>query len=261
MSNTDIVIHRLAELSPAEQDELLRRTEDDLAPFMQKVAPVIEGVRAQGDAALRRYAQQFDGADLKGKAILASKADIDRAFDMLAPEMIETLEYAADNIRRYHERQMPQAEWRMEIRPGVEVGERAFGIDSVALYSPRGKGSFPSVTLMTAIPAVVAGVRQPLIVTPPMANGDIDPATLVAARLAGVELVAKAGGAQAVAAVAFGTDEVPKCLKIEGREAPILWPPKSCYLIILPRACQPDLARPLFLPIAPSGLNWPRWIF
>lgn len=220
MSDTDIVIHRLAELGVAERDALLRRTEDDLAPFMQKVAPVIEDVRMDGDAALRRYAHQFDGAELADKAILASRADFDRAFDVLAPEMIETLEYAADNIRRYHEKQLPEAEWRMEIRPGVEVGERAFGIDSCALYSPRGKGSFPSVTLMTAIPAVVAGVRQPLILTPPMADGDIDPATLVAARLSGVELVAKAGGAQAVAAAAFGTDEVPKCLKIEGPGSP-----------------------------------------
>ena len=220
MSPSDIAIHRLASLTRSERGELLRRAEDNLAPFMQKVAPVIEDVKQAGDDALRRYALRFDEADLSGKAILASPAEFDAAFDALPATLIEALEYAADNIKRYHEAQMPEREWQMEIRPGIVVGERAFGLDSVALYSPRGKGSFPSVTLMTAIPAVVAGVRQPLILTPPMANGDIDPATLVAAKLAGVELVAKAGGAQAVAAAAFGTDEVPKCLKIEGPGSP-----------------------------------------
>jgi histidinol dehydrogenase len=106
--------------------------------------------------------------------------------------------------------------WMKEIRPGVLVGERATPIDSVACYSPRGKGSFPSVTLMTAIPAAVAGVPQPIILTPPGPDGKVDPATLVAARLAGVEQVYKAGGAQAVAAVAYGTATIPRCFKFVG---------------------------------------------
>ena len=215
-----IALHKIASYSPARIAELQRRTEDDLAPFMAAVAPVIEQVKQRGDAALIDYARQFDKADLTGKSLLASKGEIDAAFDKLDPELINALEYAADNIRRFHEKQKPPAEWRMEIRPGIKVGERAFPIDKVALYSPRGKGSFPSVTLMTAIPAVVAGVPEPVILTPPGPDGDIDPATLVAARLSGVELVAKAGGAQAVAAAAFGTDEVPKCLKIEGPGSP-----------------------------------------
>jgi len=109
-----------------------------------------------------------------------------------------------------------------EIRPGVLVGERATPIDSVACYSPRGKGSFPVVTLMTAIPAVVAGVPSPVILTPPGADGEVDPATLVAARIAGIDTVCKAGGAQAVAAAAFGTNSVPRCHKIVGPGSPWL---------------------------------------
>lgn len=109
-----------------------------------------------------------------------------------------------------------------EIRPGVVVGERSTPIDSVACYSPRGKGSFPSVTLMSAIPAVVAGVRRPIILTPPGPDGSIDAATLVAARIAGISRVYKAGGAQAVAAAAFGTRTIPRCHKIEGPGSPWL---------------------------------------
>ena len=154
------------------------------------------------------------------KALLATKAEMDAAFDQLAPELVDALGYAADNIRRFHEYQKPEQDWSVEIRPGINVGERAFPIQRVALYSPRGKGSFPSVTLMTAIPAVVAGVPEPVILTPPGPDGHIDPATLVAARLAGVDMVAKAGGAQAVAAAAFGTASVPKCQKIEGPGSP-----------------------------------------
>ena len=114
-----------------------------ILPFMAVVAPVIEQVKQRGDAALIDYARQFDKADLIGKSLLASKGEIDAAFDKLDPELINALEYAADNIRRFHEKQKPPAEWQMEIRPGIEVGERAFPIDRVALYSPRGKGSFP----------------------------------------------------------------------------------------------------------------------
>jgi histidinol dehydrogenase len=218
--NKSIAIHKLRDYSQAEIAALQSRTEDDLSPYMDAVAPVIEEVRETGDAALVRYAGLFDKADLTGKSLVASKAEIDRAFDQLEPELVNALEYAADNIRRFHEQQKPEADWRMEIRPGVEVGERAFPIDRVALYSPRGKGSFPSVTLMTAIPAVVAGVPEPVILTPPGPDGDIDPATLVAARLSGVENIAKAGGAQAVAAAAFGTQSIAKCRKIEGPGSP-----------------------------------------
>ncbi|NBX06985.1 MAG: hypothetical protein EBR12_02700, partial [Proteobacteria bacterium] len=110
-----------------------------------------------GDAALIDYARQFDKADLKGKSLLASKGEIDAAFDKLDPELINALEYAADNIRRFHEKQKPPAEWRMEIRPGIEVGERAFPIDKVALYSPRGKVIFGAALQLGNLGRAIAG--------------------------------------------------------------------------------------------------------
>ena len=219
----EVALHDLAQLSAAEREQLLLRVEDDLDPFIEGVRPIIDAVRQEGDEAVARYGRKFDGATtLTADAIAATKADIDKAFDKVDRAMIETLEYSADNIRRFHEAQLPPEMWMKEIRPGVLVGERASPIDSVACYSPRGKGSFPSVTLMTAIPAAVAGVPQPIILTPPGADGEVDAATLVAARIAGVEQVFKAGGALAVAAAAYGTATIPRCFKIVGPGNPWL---------------------------------------
>lgn len=219
----EVALHELDKLSSDDRERLLSRAEDDLERFIDGVGPIIEAVRTEGDEALARFGREFDGASsLTADAIAATRADIDKAFDEVDRAMIETLEYSADNIRRFHEAQRPPEMWMKEIRPGVLVGERATPIDSVACYSPRGKGSFPSVTLMTAIPAAVAGVPDPIILTPPGPDGRVDPATLVAARLAGVEQVYKAGGAQAVAAAAFGTATIPRCFKIVGPGSPWL---------------------------------------
>ncbi len=210
-------------MSDADRAALLLRTEDDLGHFLDAVEPIIAAVKEEGDEALARFGRQFDNADsLTADTIAATPADFDKAFDSLDPKMIETLEYSADNIRRFHEAQLPEEMWMKEIRPGVLVGERATPIDSVACYSPRGKGSFPSVTLMTAIPAVVAGVPRAIILTPPGKDGQVDTATLVAARIAGIEEVYKVGGSQAVAAAAFGTETIPRCRKIEGPGNPYL---------------------------------------
>lgn len=219
----EVALHDLSQLSVTEREQLLSRAEDDLDTFVEGVRPIIDAVRSEGDEAVARFGRKFDGAvNLTADSIAASKADIDQAFDKVDRAMIETLEYSADNIRRFHEAQLPPEMWMKEIRPGVLVGERATPIDSVACYSPRGKGSFPSVTLMTAIPASVAGVPQPIILTPPGADGEVDAATLVAARLAGVEQVFKAGGALAVAAAAYGTASIPRCFKIVGPGNPWL---------------------------------------
>ena len=181
-----IALYDYATLSEADRAALLRRTEDDLSDYIAKVTPVIEEVRHNGDEAIAKFVKQFDKAEIDPQNILATEAEFDAAFDALDDEFIDVLRYAADNIKRFHEMQKPDDIWWTEIRPGVKVGERATPISSCALYSPRGKGSFPSVTLMTAIPAVVAGVKTPIILTPPGPNGEIDPATLVAARIAGV---------------------------------------------------------------------------
>ena len=126
----------------------------------------------------------------------------------------------AGSIRRFHEDQKPEEMWFHEIRPGVFAGDRTTAIPSVACYIPRGKGAFPSSVLMQSIPASVAGVKEICIITPPGPDGQIDDATLVAARMAGVSKVFKAGGAQGIAAVAYGTETIPKCAKVVGPGSP-----------------------------------------
>lgn len=216
----DVNLHILSELTAEKRHLLLQRTEADLSPFVEKVRPIIERVRSEGDAALSHFARELDKSPVDPDAIAATPEDFDQAFEALDSEMIEVLTFASDNVRRFHESQMPEEMWFKEMHPGVFAGDRIVPIDSVACYVPRGKGSFPSVVMMTAIPAVVAQVPKAVIITPPGPDGKIDAATLVAARLAGIERVYKCGGAQGVAAVAYGTETVPRCLKIVGPGSP-----------------------------------------
>lgn len=199
---------------------LINRTESDIGSFVEKVKPIIEAVKDQGDAALARFANEFDQSPVTADSIAATGDDFDRAFDAVDKNLIETIEFCSDNVRRFHQAQMPEQMWMKEMHPGVFAGEKVVPIESVACYVPRGKGSFPSVVMMTAIPAVVAGVKKPVIITPPGPDGKVDHATLVAAKIAGVEHVYKCGGAQGVAAVAYGTQTVPQCDKIVGPGSP-----------------------------------------
>ncbi|MCY4259427.1 MAG: histidinol dehydrogenase [Rhodobacteraceae bacterium] len=215
-----VALHTLADLSARQRSELLLRPESHLVPYLAKVQTIIDAVREEGDVALARFAGEFDGAAVRADGIAATPDDFARAERAVDPELIETLNFCSENIRRFHERQMPESLWMIEMHPGVFAGERVTPIDSVACYIPRGKGSFPSVVMMTAIPALVAGVPRKVILTPPGPDGNIDAATLVAARLAGIEDVYRCGGAQGVAAVAYGTDTVPRCHKIVGPGSP-----------------------------------------
>jgi len=205
-----------AEIPPA----LFSRTETDLSGITVQVEPIIAAVRAEGDAALQRFARAYDGVQAEVMELRATEEEFETAFKSFSPEMIGTLEFAIDNIRRFHEAQKPEEMWLKEIRPGVWTGDRMLPIESVACYVPRGKGAFPSVVNMTCVPALVAGVKRVVIITPPGPDGRVDAGTLVAARLIGVTEVYKCGGAQGVAAVAYGTQIVPKCLKIVGPGSP-----------------------------------------
>jgi histidinol dehydrogenase len=195
---------------------LLLRSEADLSEFMVGVRPILEAVRIEGDTALKRFAREFDNVEVDNLSIRVTSAEIEEAFRSVSKEIHESLAFAIANLRRYHEAQKPAGHCVTEIRPGVWAGDRFLPIDSVACYVPRGKGVFPSVALMTTIPAVVAGVIRPVILTPAGPDGAVDPATLVAARLIGIKEIYKCGGAHAVAAVAYGTESVPKCDKIVG---------------------------------------------
>ena len=212
--------HDLAKLSDAERQKLLQRTEADLSSYEDKVRTIIDAVRQEGDEALARFARQFDKAPVEASEIRASESDFAAAEKALDPEVRAAMSYAAEAIRKFHEDQKPHEMWLHEMRPGAFAGDRIRPIPSAACYVPRGKGAFPSVALMTSIPAKVAGVADLIIVTPPGPNGRIDDATLVAARMAGVDRVFKAGGAQGIAAVAYGTKSVPKVAKVIGPGSP-----------------------------------------
>ena len=177
-------------------------------------------MRIEGDAALSRYAKKFDKAPVEANAIAATEADFDRAHAELEPDVREAITFAASNIRKFHELQKPEDSWSAEIQPGLHAGDRTTPIPSVACYIPRGKGSFPSSVLMICIPASVAGVEDICIITPPGPDGKIDAASLVAARAAGVSKVYKCGGAQAIAAVAYGTQTISKYVKVVGPGSP-----------------------------------------
>jgi histidinol dehydrogenase len=199
---------------------LLERTESDLSFFSDKVKPIIEAVKNQGDPALIRFAREFDGVQAETFALKAQEDEFEQAFARLDPDLIETIKYSVANVRAFHEAQKPEEMWLKEMSDGAFAGDRHVPIDAVACYVPRGKGSFPSVLIMTTVPAVVAGVPKPIVITPPGPDGSVDDATLVAARLVGIEHVYKCGGAQGVAAVAYGTETIPQCLKIVGPGSP-----------------------------------------
>ncbi len=216
-ARTRLSRHDLARISPEGRARLLQRSGVDLSDFVARVHPIIDDVRARGDEALAEYGRRFDGAaTLSPDALAATPEEFDAAEARLEPELKEAMRLAAANIRRFHEKQMPHGMWLEEMAPGALAGERTLPIPSVACYVPRGKGAFPSAALMTTIPAAVAGVPEIAVVSPPTPEGGTDDATLYACRLAGVSRVYRCGGAQAVAAVAYGTRTVPRCAKIVG---------------------------------------------
>jgi histidinol dehydrogenase len=220
--DTPISFHNLDEISTDDRTALLSRTESNLDRYIDAVKPIIKAVKEEGDDALAKFARDFDNASLEADSLKVREEDFEKAFESVDAELVEAIDFAADSIRIFHEGQMPAPLRMMEIRPGVFCGEKVGPRPSVACYVPRGKGAFPSVLLMTAIPAVVAGVPRVCILTPPGPDGSVDDATLVAARKAGVKEIYKCGGAQAVAAAAYGTQTVPKLDKIVGPGSPWL---------------------------------------
>jgi len=204
----------LSRLNPEERRNLYRRTGIDFSELVEQVAPLVEDVRRRGDNAVRDWTLRFDGADLADFRVPAD--EMDKALAGLHPALREAMEISIANIRKFHERQMQPPVWEMEIIPGITAGEKILPIDSVGLYVPRGKGSFPSMMMMAGVPAKVAGVGRIVTVTPPDRGGKPDQATLAAARLIGLDEIYAIGGVQAVAALAFGTETIPKVDKIVG---------------------------------------------
>jgi histidinol dehydrogenase len=208
--------YRLDELSDAHLRTLRRRAEARIDELLPGVRSILEGVRRRGDAALLDYTARFDGVQLTPAALRVAPQEFVAARNQLLPDVRAALERAAANIRHFHERQMPQELWFTEVGPGILAGEKVTPITSVGLYVPRGKGAFPSVLLMLALPATIARVPRIVICTPPGADGSVDAACLFAAELCEVTEVYRVGGAQALAALAYGTATIPAVRKVVG---------------------------------------------
>ena len=177
------------------------------------VADIIANVRQRGDAALYEYCEKFDKAKLTTLQVTAE--EIAEARAAVEPKFIEILEEAAENIRQFHSQQVRQS-FIINNKPGIVMGQKVIPVDRAGLYVPGGTAAYPSTVLMDAIPAKIAGVPEVVMVTPPGADGKVNPAILAAASVAGVDKIFKLGGAQAVAALAYGTESVPKVDKIVG---------------------------------------------
>jgi len=207
---------RLELLSTPERERLLRRSEEDIASLTPQVQPIIDQVRGEGDDALRRFNTSFGGGTRPDGLIRVPAEDFEKASDRLDWRVREAIDKAAANIRTFHSRQLGNETWCMELSPGVLAGERLTPVASIGLYVPRGKGAFPSVMLMLGIPASIARVPHVVVCTPPSSDGSIDDATLYSARICGINEVYAVGGAHAIAALAYGTQSVPRVAKILG---------------------------------------------
>ena len=177
------------------------------------VTEIIDNVRKNGDKALFEYCEKFDKAVLSD--LLVSQAEIDEAVNAVDPKFLEILEKAAENIRRFHEKQVRNS-FILNDQPGIVMGQKIIPVDRAGLYVPGGTAAYPSTVLMDSFPAKIAGVREVVMVTPPNSEGKITPVILAAAKIAGINKIFKVGGAQAIAALAYGTESIPKVDKIVG---------------------------------------------
>ncbi len=195
--------------------DLLKRSPNHYGEFIDRVNDIIDNVRANGDAAIFDYTKRFDGAAIDAGNIRVTKEEIEKAYTLVDPELIEVIRKALVNIREYHEKQR-QYSWFDSKPNGTMLGQKVTPLATTGVYVPGGKAVYPSSVLMNVIPAKVAGVEKIVMVTPPGKDGKVNPNTLVAANEAGADEIYKVGGAQAIAALAFGTESIPKVDKIVG---------------------------------------------
>lgn len=196
-------------------DDLLKRSPNNYTGYADKVQAIIDEVRAGKDAAVFEMTKRFDGADVNAGNIRVTEEEIKEAYTLVDPSLVEIIRRAIVNIRVYHEKQR-QYSWFDTTPDGTILGQKVTPLQSAGVYVPGGKAAYPSSVLMNVIPAKVAGVEKIVMVTPPGKDGKVNPGTLVAANEAGADEIYKVGGAQAIAALAFGTESIPKVDKIVG---------------------------------------------
>ena len=196
-------------------DNLLKRSPNNYGQYTDAVNEIVGTVKKDGDAAVFEYTKKFDGADITPENVIVSDAEIKEAYAVVSADVLEVIRKAIVNIRTYHEKQK-QYRWFDSQPNGTILGQKVTPLTRVGVYVPGGKAAYPSSVLMNILPAKVAGVEQIVMVTPPGKDGKVNPGTLVAAKEAGADVVYKVGGAQAIAALAFGTESIPKVDKIVG---------------------------------------------
>lgn len=196
-------------------EDLLKRDPNQYSQYADTVAEIVERVKKEKDEALFAYTLQFDKAQIHAGNVRVTEEEIAQARKEVEPKLLSVMEKSMANIREYHQRQVRQS-WFSSKPDGTILGQKVTALESVGVYVPGGKAAYPSTVLMNIIPAKVAGVERIVMVTPPGKDGKVNPVTLTAAHLAGVTEVYKVGGAQAVAALAFGTESIPRVNKIVG---------------------------------------------
>lgn len=196
-------------------NELLKRSPNNYGTYVETVQEIVDDVAKNGDAAVFAYTEKFDHAGLTADTVQVTKAEIDRAYEEIAPELLEVIRKALVNIREYHEKQR-QYSWFDSKPDGTMLGQKITALNRVGVYVPGGKAVYPSSVLMNIVPAKVAGVKHIIMTTPCNREGVVCATTLVAACEAGVDAIYKIGGAQAIAAMAYGTETVPAVDKIVG---------------------------------------------
>jgi histidinol dehydrogenase len=204
-----IKIMKIGEVAP---EEIFARAEPKV-DVESIVAGIIADVKANGDKALYAYAKKFDKADLK--SLRVSEEELQEAFESVEPEFLDVLKEAAENIRAFHSRQVRNS-FLINDKPGIVMGQKVIPMDRVGIYVPGGTAAYPSTVLMDSIPAKIAGCGEVVMVTPPGPDGCVNPVILAAAKMAGIDKIFKVGGAQAVAALAYGTESIPRVDKIVG---------------------------------------------
>ena len=246
-----IRIYEFDRLSP---EEILNRdiqAEEDVGAA---VDAVLANVKANGDAALRDYTKQFDGVLLDNLQV--SEAEMETAWGSVEPDFLKTLEMAAENIRRFHEQQVHR-DFVLTDKPGIVMGQRYTPIEKVGICVPSSPVAFPSTILMNVIPARIAGVREIILVTPPAQDGSISAEALAAAKIAGADKIFKVGGAQAVAALAYGTESIPRVDKIVGPGGIFVATAKRK---VFGQVAIDMIAGPSEILVVADGKSDPRWV-
>ena len=209
------IVKLIAETKKYLLKNLLKRSPSNFGNYAETVQGIVDDVRDNGDAALFSYTKKFDKADITAANVKVTQAEIDYAYTQVSPELLEVIRKAKKNIWEYHEKQK-QYSWFDSKPNGTLLGQKVTALASVGVYVPGGKAVYPSSVLMNVMPAKVAGVEKIVMTTPCNAEGEVYATTLVAAKEAGVDEIYKAGGAQAIAALAYGTESIPKVDKIVG---------------------------------------------